>query len=71
MYEESNADRRAKLEEEMKLVCYRHFNLVKELEELEKSILRLEGSINENESSRRDIATEKSIREAAQEQPSE
>lgn len=64
MLEESNANRRARLEEELTAVCYRHFNLVKELEETEKAILRIEGAINENESSRRDIATEMSIREA-------
>lgn len=68
MLEESNTERRAKLEEEMKMACYRHFNLIKELEEIEKLILKLEGSIGENEASRRDIATEMSIREAKEDE---
>lgn len=64
MLEESNAKRRAKLDEELKMVCYRRFKLEQELEEFEKRILYLEGAINENESSRRDIATEAALAEA-------
>lgn len=64
MLEESNTQRRARLDEELKMACYRRFKLEKEIEDIDRAILQLEGAINENESTKRDLATEAAISNA-------
>jgi prefoldin subunit 5 len=65
MLELENTNRRTRLEAGLKDLCYRRIILQRELEALDQQILKFEGSIAENEATRRDITTEAAIVKAA------
>jgi hypothetical protein len=65
MLAQENMNRRARLDAQFRELCYRRVILQRELEALEKQILKYEGAITENEATRRDINTEAAIVKAA------
>jgi len=65
MLEQENTNRRMRLEMGLKDLCYRRVLLQRELEVLDQQILKFEGSLAENEATRRDINTEAAIVKAA------
>jgi hypothetical protein len=61
MLKDSTGNRRAQLDKEMMILCYKRFKLCRELEDIDENILRMEGAMNENEAVQRDISTEEAI----------
>lgn len=61
MLAEANAERHAALEGELSRLCYRRLLLVRDLEDIDKTIGQLEAAIAENEATARDIQTQQAI----------
>lgn len=51
----------------LKDLVYRRLLLTREIENLDKNIATIEGAINENETTRRDLNTEEQIKKAKEE----
>jgi hypothetical protein len=62
---QENTNRRARIDNDLKELCYRRVLLERELEGLDEQIRYLEGALLENEATRRDLNTEAAIVKAA------
>ena len=71
MIKENQIQRRERLDKEMLGLCYKRMTLQKELEEIEKQILMIEGAVAENEALRRDIGTEEALTKAKEPEPTQ
>ncbi len=65
--QEENELRRGRMNAALKDLVYRRLLLTREIENLDKNIATIEGAINENETTRRDLNTEEQIKKAKEE----
>jgi prefoldin subunit 5 len=61
--QEENELRRGRLNTTLKDLVYRRLQLTREIEDLDRNIVAIEGALNENEATRRDISTEEAIKQ--------
>lgn len=61
--QEENELRRGRLNTTLKDLVYRRLQLTREIEDLDRNIAAIEGALNENEATRRDISTEETIKQ--------